>query len=175
MHDPRSPHLDVVYHILRYLKSTPRDFYFLIMVIWWWKSLLILTGLDLYMRSKKQTMMAISSIRSNVGPWHMDIVSCYDLKIWWRNWEFIISDNSISLFCDNKATINIAHNSVQHNRTKHIEIDMCFIKEKINDGIIYILFANSKNQSILVVGCFTQFPVRWTSKTFIHNSEGEYC
>ena len=31
------------------------------------------------------------------------------------------------LYCDNKATISIAHNPVQHDRTKHVEIDRHFI------------------------------------------------
>ena len=44
----------------------------------------------------------------------------------------ITSDNLIPLFYDNKAAINNAHNSVQHNRIKYIKIDMHFIKEKIN-------------------------------------------
>ena len=27
------------------------------------------------------------------------------------------------IFCDNKSAISIAHNPVQHDKTKHIEID----------------------------------------------------
>jgi hypothetical protein len=27
------------------------------------------------------------------------------------------------LYCDNKAAINIAHSPIQHDQTKHIEID----------------------------------------------------
>ena len=29
----------------------------------------------------------------------------------------------IKLYCDNKATISISHNPIQHNRIKHIEVD----------------------------------------------------
>jgi len=42
-----------------------------------------------------------------------------------------------------KLTISIAHNPIQHDRTKHIEIDRHFIKEKLDSGSItttYILF-----------------------------------
>lgn len=35
---------------------------------------------------------------------------------------------SMSLFCDKKADINIAHDPVQYDRTKHVEIDQHFIK-----------------------------------------------
>ena len=46
----------------------------------------------------------------------------------------------LKLYCDKKATINIAHNSIQHDQTKYIEIDRHFIKEKANYGIICLPF-----------------------------------
>ena len=48
----------------------------------------------------------------------------------------------MGLVYDNKSAISIAHNLVQHDRTKHVEIDQNFIKEKLDDGLItteYIL------------------------------------
>lgn len=42
------------------------------------------------------------------------------------------------LFCEYKLAISIAHNPVQHDKTKHIEIDQHFnfIKEKLDSGLI---------------------------------------
>ena len=37
----------------------------------------------------------------------------------------------MKLYCDSKVAISIAHNLVQHDRTKHVEIDRHFIKEKL--------------------------------------------
>ena len=42
----------------------------------------------------------------------------------------------MKLYCENKSAINIAHNLVQHDRTKHIEIDLHFIKDKLDSGLI---------------------------------------
>ena len=39
-------------------------------------------------------------------------------------------------YYDNKAVIAIVHNPVFHDRTKHVEVDKHFIKEKIEEGII---------------------------------------
>lgn len=50
------------------------------------------------------------------------------------------------LFCDNKATISISGNPVQYDRTKHVEINRHFIKEKLEKKIINIPFVRSKDQ-----------------------------
>lgn len=47
---------------------------------------------------------------------------------------------------DNKSAIDIAHNPVQHDRTKHVEVDRHFIKEKIEKKIIRLPFVKSKDQ-----------------------------
>ena len=46
---------------------------------------------------------------------------------------------------NNKSAIDIAHNPVQHDRTKHVEIDRHFIKEKLESGIIIFLFVKSED------------------------------
>jgi len=52
----------------------------------------------------------------------------------------------IHLCCDNKAACDIAHNPVQHNRTKHVEVDKFFIKEKLDTGILELPKIRSEDQ-----------------------------
>ncbi|MCH84337.1 copia-type polyprotein [Trifolium medium] len=35
------------------------------------------------------------------------------------------------IFCDNQSTVAMAHNPVLHARTKHIEINLFFVREKV--------------------------------------------
>jgi hypothetical protein len=45
-------------------------------------------------------------------------------------------EQPIRLYCDNKAACDVAHNPVQHDRTKHVEVDRLFIKEKLDGKIM---------------------------------------
>jgi len=35
------------------------------------------------------------------------------------------------IFCDNMSTVALAHNSVMHSCTKHVELDLFFVREKV--------------------------------------------
>jgi hypothetical protein len=55
-------------------------------------------------------------------------------------------DGHMKLFCDNKLTISIAHNLVQHDTIKHIQIDIHSIKEKFNNVLITTTYISSRHQ-----------------------------
>ena len=54
----------------------------------------------------------------------------------------------MKLFCDNKVAINISHNLVQYDTTKHVKIDRHFIKEKIEVGIVCTPYIPTKLQLV---------------------------
>jgi hypothetical protein len=58
----------------------------------------------------------------------------------------LFEDKPIMLYCDNKAAINIANNPIQHDRTKHVEIDQHFIKDKLDEGTVCMPFVGTKEQ-----------------------------
>jgi len=52
----------------------------------------------------------------------------------------------MKLYYDNKFAFGIAHNLVQHDRTKHIKVNRYFIKEKLDSGLIYTPYVCTQNQ-----------------------------
>ena len=59
----------------------------------------------------------------------------------------------LKVYSDNKATISVTHNLVLHNRTKHVEVDKYFIKEKIDNGLVCMTNIPTEEQ---VVDVFTK-------------------
>ena len=57
-----------------------------------------------------------------------------------------LSNLALDLFCDNKVAIDISHNPIQHDCTKHVEVDRHFIKEKLDGNIIQFPFVKSEDQ-----------------------------
>ena len=96
-------------------------------------------------RSKKPKVVALSSAEVEFCGIPKGITEVIWLKKLLS--ELLFSQKkACKLFCDNKTTISISGNPVQHDRTKHVEINRHFIKEKLDKKIISLPFVRSKDQ-----------------------------
>lgn len=166
MSNPTETHMKALNRILQYLKGTPgRGLYFQkshnqgIEVYTdsdWAGSLsdrksttgycTFVWGNLVTWRSKKQSVVARSSAEAEFRAMAQGICE----GIWLKRMldEIKIPTNyTMRILCDNKAAISIAKNPVHHDRTKHVEIDKHFIKEKIDHEIISVNHISSNRQT----------------------------
>ena len=86
-------------------------------------------------KSKKQNVVARSSAKEKFKGMTLGLCEALWLRLLLHDLGYL-SRQPIRLFCYNKAACDIAHNPVQHDRTKHVEVDRFFIKEKLDDKIV---------------------------------------
>lgn len=89
--------------------------------------------------SKKQTTTALSSTEAEVNA----LVEGIKEAIWFRDFmsELGFGFNTPTMVSqDNQSVIAIAANPVHHARIKHMEIKTHFIREKINDGTVKLVY-----------------------------------
>ncbi|BFG38701.1 hypothetical protein CerSpe_249750 [Prunus speciosa] len=165
MHSPSEVHMEAVMRILQYLKSTPgkglmfskhghlqiegftdadwagnrtdrrsTSGYFTFvggnLVTW---------------RSKKQKVCSLSSAEAEYQSMVHGICEMLWIRKLLKELGFMAKD-AMKLYCDNQAAIDIANNPVQHDRTKHVEIDRHFINEKLESNVISVPHVKADEQ-----------------------------
>ncbi|GKC00803.1 ribonuclease H-like domain-containing protein, partial [Tanacetum coccineum] len=137
MHDLREPHFAALKHILRYVQGT------------------LDLGLHLY----------ASATTSLVGYTDADWAGCPSTRraeaeyrgvanvvaetAWIRNLLRELHSPLLTatlVYCDNVSAVYMSANPVQHQRTKHIEIDIHFVRDMVKAGHVRILHVPSRFQ-----------------------------
>lgn len=52
----------------------------------------------------------------------------------------------MKVVCDNLAETSISKNLVHHDRTRHVELDRHFIKEKVEAGMLNLIYTPTNHQ-----------------------------
>uniref|UniRef100_A0A2N9G644 Integrase catalytic domain-containing protein n=1 Tax=Fagus sylvatica TaxID=28930 RepID=A0A2N9G644_FAGSY len=138
---PRSLHYAAVLRILRYLKGT------------------LFHGLHFSSQSSL-TLQAYSDAdwagdptdrRSTTGT-EAEYRALADTtaELLWLRWLLqdlgIDCSTAVPIHCDNRSAIQIAHNDVFHERTKHIEIDCHFVRHHLLQGTLQLHSVSSQDQ-----------------------------
>ena len=101
----------------------------------------------IFWKSKKQDVVDRSSVEAEYRA--MALATCE--LIWLRHLLQELGFEKyehMKLIYDNQAALHIASNPVFHERTKHIEVDCHFIREKIASGFVATSFVNSNDQLV---------------------------
>jgi hypothetical protein len=165
MHDPHEPHLNAVKRILRYLRGT-LDYGLTILS----SSLTSLTaytdadwagcpdtckstsGYGVFLgdnlvswSSKRQHTVSRSSAEAK----YRGVANVVAEACWLRQ---LLSElhrplqRATVVYCDNISAVYLSTNPVQHQRTKHVEIDLHFVRERVAFGDVWVLHVPTSSQ-----------------------------
>ncbi|XP_048501643.1 uncharacterized mitochondrial protein AtMg00810-like [Beta vulgaris subsp. vulgaris] len=103
-------------------------------------------------KSKRQSVVARSSAEAEYRSMALTICEVMWLKQLFQDLG-VTNMHKTPVFCDNQAALAIASNPVHHEKTKHVDIDCHFIRDKTNEGVVLPTYVSTKHQ---VVDVFTK-------------------
>ncbi|GJU67859.1 copia protein [Tanacetum coccineum] len=126
---PKTSYLEAVKRIFRYIKGTTH------LRLWYPKG----TGIE----TVKQTSLAISTTKAE----YVSAGKACQQALWMKQAliDYDVRLEDVPIMCDNKGTINLSQNPVQHSRIKHIEIRHHFLRDNFHKGHISIEKVSSVN------------------------------
>ncbi|GKB95840.1 ribonuclease H-like domain-containing protein [Tanacetum coccineum] len=149
MHAPLQSHFSAALRVLRYLKGAPG------------------TGIQFY-KQNSFSLHGFSDADWAKCPKTRKSVSGYCLHLCNNLVVKILKDLGVegllpvNLYCDNSSTISIAGNPVFHEKTKHFEIDLHLVRDKVADGVVKVLkVASASNVAdVFTKGLSSMSPTR---------------
>ncbi|GJX82744.1 ribonuclease H-like domain-containing protein [Tanacetum coccineum] len=173
MHSPLNSHLDAAMRVLRYLKSSPgngiqinRNGNLKLRAYAdsdWARCLATRKSVSGYCvflgdslvawKSKKQSTLSRSSSEAE----YRSMASATCEVIWLSN---LLNDMGVTgllhvvMYCDNSSALQIAANPVFHEKSKHFEIDVHLVIEKVASGVIKTekIYSSQQTADILTKG-----------------------
>lgn len=96
-------------------------------------------------KSKKQSVVARSTAEAEYRSLAMTVCEVLWVKQLLKDLG-LTQLGSTTIFCDNKSALAIAANPVHHEKTKHVEIDCHFIRDKVTEEEIKPTYIPTTNQ-----------------------------
>ena len=94
---------------------------------------------------KKQEVVSLSSAEAEYRALRKVFV-----ELVWLNRLFeelaVPTSTPYEVFCDSRSSLHISRNPVFHERTKHIEVDCHFIRNKLHDGLMTLHHVTTTDQ-----------------------------
>nr|GEU76648.1 ribonuclease H-like domain-containing protein [Tanacetum cinerariifolium] len=166
MHAPLQSHFNLALRLLRYLKLAPesgidfsKDNFGILVVAYsdsdWAKCLMTrmsVLGYCVFVnkslvswKRKKHPTLSKSSAEAEYRA--MAATTCEVMRIVKILKDLGLKDLlPVEMHCDNKAAIQIAANPVMHEKTKHFDLDVHFVREKVASGLIKTVKVDTKCQ-----------------------------
>ncbi|XP_071724406.1 uncharacterized mitochondrial protein AtMg00810-like [Rutidosis leptorrhynchoides] len=94
--------------------------------------------------SKKQNSVSLSTAEAE----YISASSCCAQLLWMKQMmkEYGLEQGVLTIYCDNTSAISISKNSVQHSKTKHIQVRHHFIRELVEGKKVTVEYVSTEKQ-----------------------------
>lgn len=96
--------------------------------------------------SKKQPVVSRSSTEAEYRALALAVSELTWLRSLLHELRYPLSNEPPIIFCDNQSTVQLSANPVLHSRSKHLELDLHFVREKVQSKLVAVTHISSTDQ-----------------------------